>query len=228
MYFQEPVRSVMFSASVIAIAQGKDLSPQNVRHLVQLVLRPRLLYGASIFSPREVDLSPIRAVWHSAAQWILGAFRTTPTTSLLTEAGLPPGHLLFKHARLRYALRIACAQPSTNPAAAALPPSFLTTAPWRDPFTVRYEVPYPMTREWNSEPTRTWGRPLSTSTAWLRFSNYGPGTHSQCVTWWDSPVHSASPHCRQKQASIRTGSSASPHLAMRSSSSLMDLKLGVK
>ena len=88
---------------------AKGLTPQNVRHLVQLVLRPRLLYGAAIFSPREVDLRPIRAVWHSAAHWILGAFRTTPTTSLLIEAGLPPVHLLFKHSRLRYALRIACA-----------------------------------------------------------------------------------------------------------------------
>ena len=58
---------------------AKGLTPQNVRHLVQLVLRPRLLYGASIFS-REVDLRPMRAVWHSAAQWILGAFKTTPTT----------------------------------------------------------------------------------------------------------------------------------------------------
>ena len=136
---------------------AKGLTPQNVRHLVQLVLRPRLLYGASIFSPREVDLRPIRAVWHSAAHWILGAFRTTPTTSLLIEAGLPPIHLLFKHARLRYALRVACAQPTTNPAAAALPPSFPTTVPWRDPFTGRHAVPYPMTKEWNS--TRTWGRP---------------------------------------------------------------------
>ena len=136
---------------------AKGLTPQNVRHLVQLVLRPRLLYGESILSPREVDLRPMRVVWHSAAQWILGAFRTTPTTSLLVEAGLPPIHLLFKHARLRYALCIACASPTTNPAAAALPPRFPSTIAWRDPFTGRHAVPYPMTREWDS--TRTWGCP---------------------------------------------------------------------
>ena len=136
---------------------ARGLTPQDVRHLVQLVLRPRLLYGASIFSPREVDLRPIRAVWHSAAQWILGAFRTPPTTSLLVEAGLHPIHLLFKHARLRYALRIACASPTTNPAAASLPPRFPSTIAWRNPFTGRHAVPYPMTREWDS--TRTWGRP---------------------------------------------------------------------
>ena len=102
---------------------AKGLTPQNVRRLVQIVLRPCLLYGVSIFSPRKVDLCPMRAVWHSATHWILGALRTTPTTSLLVEAGLPPIHLLFKHARLRSALRIACASPSTNPAAAALPPA---------------------------------------------------------------------------------------------------------
>ena len=112
----------------------KGLTPQNVRRLVQLVLRPRLLYGASIFSHSEVDLRPLRAVWHSAAHWILGAFRTTPTTSLLIEAGLPPVHLLFKHARLHYALGIACAQPTTNTAAAALPHSFPTAIQWGDSF----------------------------------------------------------------------------------------------
>ena len=138
---------------------AKGLTPQNVRHLVQFVLRPRLLYGASIASHREVDLRPIIALWHSAAHCIIGAFRTTPTTSLLIEAGLPPAHLLFKHARLRYALRIACAQPTTNTAADALPHSFPTAIQWRDPLTGHQAVPYPMTRGWNSEPTRSWGCP---------------------------------------------------------------------
>ena len=101
----------------------------------------------------------MRAVWHSAAHWILGAFRTTPTTSLLVEVGLPPIYLLFKHARLRSALRIAYASPSTNPATAALPPRFPSTVPWRDPFTGRHAVPYPMTREWDSPPSCSWGRP---------------------------------------------------------------------
>ena len=79
--------------------------------------------------------TPHKAVWNSAAHWILGAFRTTPTTSLLIKAGLPPVHLLLKHARLRYALRVACAQPPTNTAAAALPHSFPAAAQWHDPFT---------------------------------------------------------------------------------------------
>ena len=131
---------------------AKGLTPQNVRRLVQLVLRPRLLYGASIFTPREVDLWPIRVIWHSAAHWILGAFRTTPITSLLVEAGLPPIHLLFKHARLRYALCMVCGSPATNPATAALPPSFPSAITWRDPSTGRHAVPYPMTREWKLTP----------------------------------------------------------------------------
>ena len=132
-YFQKRVASAAITLRSLRTLSSprpaKGLTPQNVRHLIQLVFRPRLLYGASIFSPREVDLRPIRAIWHSAAQWILGAFRATPTTSLLVEVGLPPIHLLFKYARLRYALRIACAQPTTNPATAALPPSFPSSVP---------------------------------------------------------------------------------------------------
>ena len=57
-------------------------------------------------------------------------------------------------AHLRYALRVACAQPTTNPATAALPPSFPSSVSWRDPATGRHAVPYPMTREWGSTQTR--------------------------------------------------------------------------
>ena len=152
---EPPVPRSPFGHSAVSHHQLK--APQNVRRLVQLILRPRLLYCASIFTPREVDLRPIRAIWHSAAHWTLGAFRTAPITSLLAEAGLPSTHLLFKHARLRYALRMACGSPATNPATAALPPSFPSAITWRDPFTGRHAVPYPMTREWNTNPTRSWG-----------------------------------------------------------------------
>ena len=73
----------------------------------------------------------------------------------LVEAGLPPIYFLFKHARLRYAFRMACGSPATNPAIAALPPSFPFAITWRDPFTGRHAVPYPKTREWNTNPTRS-------------------------------------------------------------------------
>lgn len=63
-------------------------------------------------------------------------------------------HLLFKHSRLCYALR---ASPTTNPAAAVLPPHFPSAISRRDTFTGRHAVPYPITQEWNS--TRAWGRP---------------------------------------------------------------------
>ena len=55
----------------------------------------------------------------------------TPCPPKAFEAGLPPIHFLFKHARLRYALHIARAQPTTNLAAAALPCNFPTTIPWQ-------------------------------------------------------------------------------------------------
>ena len=85
--------------------------------------------------------------------------QANPHNTLLLEAGLPPIHILFKHARLRYALRIACASPTTNSAAAAFPPCFPSTTTWRDPLSGRHAVPYAMTRKWNSSSTRTWGRP---------------------------------------------------------------------
>ena len=132
-------------------------------------------------------------------------FRTAPTTSLLIEAGLPPAHLLFNHARLRYALRIECAQPTTNTAATALPHSFPTAIQWCDPFTGRHTVPYPMTRSWNSEPTRAWGRPP------LHIDNLASllrpwSEHAFPVRGlWVSPARLASPHCQSKPARTLPG-----------------------
>lgn len=74
---------------------------------LRMFATPRLLYEASISSPWEVDLRPMRAA--------------SPRRTLGLQNHLR--HLLFKHAR------IACAQPTTNPAAAALPLSFPTTIP---------------------------------------------------------------------------------------------------
>ena len=154
---------------------------------------------------------------------MIGAFKTTPTTSPLVEAGLPPFHILFKHARLRYALRIACASPTTNPAAAALPPCFPSTTSWRDPYTGRHAVPYPMTREWNS--TRTWGRPPLHIDALASLLMPGLPTPFQCVTSLDSPAHSAYHRSQPRPTSTQTRSSPSPPQAqitgMTSSSSPM-------
>lgn len=153
---------------------------------------PPLLYGASIsiFSSCEADLHPIH-----------GAFRTTITSlTLLIDVGLPPIHLLFKHARPRHALRIACAQPTPNPAAAALPCN-LTAIPWGDPVTGRHVVPYPMTREWGS--VRTWGRHslhIDIASPLRLWSRHAFPTRD----FVGPPTRLTSPRCQAKQNSTPT------------------------
>ena len=83
-----------------------------------------------------------------------------PITALLVDSSLPPSHLLFKHARLRYALRIACASPTTSPAAAAQPRRFPSAIARRDSFTGRHAVPI---RELgNGAPSEVGGAPSYT------------------------------------------------------------------
>ena len=45
---------------------------------------------------------------------ILGAFRTTPTTALQTEAALPPAHIRFRHTQRKYAIQILI-MPKSHP-----------------------------------------------------------------------------------------------------------------
>ena len=80
-------------------------------------------------------------------RWSLKLAGASAHSFCLVGAGPFPHLLPFKHARLRYALRMACGSPATNPATAALPPSFPSAITWRDPFTGHHAVPYPKTRE---------------------------------------------------------------------------------
>lgn len=56
---------------------------------------------------------------------ILGAFRTTPTAALQTEATLPPAHIHFSHSQRKYAIRIL-AMPKSHPTRRRRPVSFPT------------------------------------------------------------------------------------------------------
>ena len=58
MHFQKRAASAAITLrSLCSLSSpAKGLTLQNVRHLVQLVLRPRLLYGASIFSLLKLTL----------------------------------------------------------------------------------------------------------------------------------------------------------------------------
>ena len=48
----------------------------------------------------------LETVRNSALRKVLGAFRTTPTAALQTEAALPPVHVRLHHAQRRYTIRI--------------------------------------------------------------------------------------------------------------------------
>ena len=82
--------AIAFRSLCTLSSPAKGLTPENIRHLVQLVLRPRLLYGASIFSPREVGLRPMSsmALCCTMDPWGL----QNHTYHIAADRGRPPPH----------------------------------------------------------------------------------------------------------------------------------------
>jgi hypothetical protein len=68
---------------------------------------------------------------------ILGAFRSTPISSLLIEACLLPLNVLFRAAKLRYAYWIACCDPVQNIGTSTLQSDFPIALPSRDPLSIQ-------------------------------------------------------------------------------------------
>ena len=66
----------------------------------------------------------MNSFWHRLCRWVTNNFYATPTSILTREACLPPIDVDCRHRRWLAALRIACALPTDNPAAARLPTSF--------------------------------------------------------------------------------------------------------
>ena len=69
-------------------------SPAVTKRLIDMCLLPACLYGASVFGPlsrgRSSRLQILLAIYRSGSILITGAHRTTPTSSLLTLAGMRP------------------------------------------------------------------------------------------------------------------------------------------
>src|SRR5207302_245427 len=65
-------------------------------------------------------------------------FASSPVPILACEAYLPPLFSLLPHRRRMAALRLACAPPEINPAAARLPPTFPSTSSHRASDSNRY------------------------------------------------------------------------------------------
>ena len=100
----------------------KDLSHTNwgadrttLLHLYRSLIRSKLDYGSNVYgSARRSYLEVLDTVHHQGLRLALGAFRTSPVTSLYVEADEPSLWLRREKLSLQYAIRLA-ANPS-NPA----------------------------------------------------------------------------------------------------------------
>jgi ribonuclease HI len=111
---------------------GTGLRPRQCHRLITGILQPRILHNAHLYNHTHSSLTSLNTIWNHSARWMLGAFRSTPISSLLIEACLPPLEVLFRAEKLRYAYRIACLPPQFNVASAALPLDFPSHHPHRD------------------------------------------------------------------------------------------------
>ena len=92
---------------------------------------PILTYEADLMIPNNRTTQAMNSFWHRVCRWVTNNFYSTPTSILTREACLPPIDAYCRHRRRLAALRIACTPPTHNPAAARLPPSFLSLSSYR-------------------------------------------------------------------------------------------------
>src|SRR5437899_6161237 len=76
--------------------------------------------------------------WNKVLRWITTCFSSTLVLMLACEACIPLLFSLLPHRRRMAALRLACAPPEINPAAARLPPTFPSTSSYTASDSNRY------------------------------------------------------------------------------------------
>ena len=92
---------------------GADRS--TLLHLYRSLIRSKLDYGSIVYgSARKSYLQMLDTVHHQGLRLALGAFRTSPVTSLYVEADEPSLYLRREKLSLQYAIRLAANQ--RNPA----------------------------------------------------------------------------------------------------------------
>ena len=103
-----------------------------LNHRIALgLLLPILTYGSDLLTPNSHSLEAMNSFWHRTCRWVTNCFYSTPTSILTREACLPPVAAYCRYRRRLAALRVACAPPTHNPAAARLPPSFPSLSVFR-------------------------------------------------------------------------------------------------
>ena len=110
---------------------GAGVRPFLNHRIAQGLLLLILTYGADLFTPNTHSLAKMNAFWHLVCRWVTNCFFSTPTSILTQEASLPPIGTYCNYRRPLAALRIACAPPSHNPAAARLPAAFPSLSVFR-------------------------------------------------------------------------------------------------
>ena len=110
---------------------GAGVRPFLNHRIAQGLLLPILTYGSDLLVPNSHSLRAMNSFWHRTCRWVTNCFFSTPTSILTREACLPPIEAYCRYRRRLAALRIACAPPTHNPAAARLPSSFPSLSVFR-------------------------------------------------------------------------------------------------
>jgi len=103
---------------------GAGVQPFLCHRIATGLLCPILTYGADLLTPTYTALRGMNSFWHRVQRWTTNNFFSTPTSILAHEASLPPIVSYCRYRRRLAALRVACAPPYVNPAAARVPPDF--------------------------------------------------------------------------------------------------------
>jgi len=110
---------------------GAGVRPFLCYRIATCLLCPILTYGADLLTPTFTALRGMNSFWRRVQRWTTNNFYSTPTSILAREACLPPIVSYCRYRRRLAALRVACAPPYANPAAARLPPSFPSLSSFR-------------------------------------------------------------------------------------------------
>ena len=81
---------------------------QTLLHLYRNLIRSKLDYGCIVYgSTRNSYLRMLEPIQNHVLRLCLGAFRTSPASSLCAEANEPPLYLRWKRLSLQYAVKIS-------------------------------------------------------------------------------------------------------------------------
>ena len=124
--------------------------------------------------------SKMEILWRQVQRWVTNCFRSTPTPILAAEVSLSPISVIAPHKHKMATLRLACAAPTQNPAAARLGPDFLSLISYRAPDSYRslctHLPPNVMPLSWHTQrpPSKVWSHLPVDQLANIALPLFGP------------------------------------------------------